>query len=73
MAFTGHALTAFDVSIHFTGEDGYLNTRIQGPLTMVNLWYYFSKFDHIFSVPALFFLYLGMKGLYRSSIEEEEV
>lgn len=73
VAFTGHSLAAFVDSTHFTsGETGYLSTRLLGPLSNVKLLYYFTKLDHLFSVPALFFLYLGMKSIYRSSCEEEE-
>ncbi|WP_153304805.1 hypothetical protein [Desulfocapsa sulfexigens] len=72
VAFTGHSLAAFVDSVHFTREGGYLTTRLQGPLTNVKLWFYFTKLDHLFSVPALYFLYLAMKGIYRSSCEEEK-
>ena len=73
VAFSGHSLAAFVDSAHFTnGENGYLSTRLLGPLTNVKLLYYFTKLDHLFSVPGLFFLYLGMKSIYRSSCEEEE-
>lgn len=73
VAFTGHSLASFVDSADFTRETGYLSTRLQGPFTSVKLWYYFTKLDHLFSVPSLFFLYLAMRGIYRSSCEEEEV
>ena len=73
VAFTGHSLASFVDSADFTRETGYLSTRLQGPFTSVKLWYYFTKLDHLFSVPSLFFLYLGMRGIYRSSCEEEEL
>ncbi len=73
VAFTGHSLAAIVDSAHFTGgETGYLSSRLLGPLSSVKFLYYFTKLDHLFSVPALFFLYLGMKNIYRSSCEEEE-
>ena len=73
VAFTGHSLAAFVDSSHFTSaETGYLSTRLLEPLSNLKLLYYFTKLDHLFSVPALFFLYLGMKSIYRSSCEEEE-
>lgn len=56
VAFTGHSLAAFVDSSHFTdGETGYLNARLLGPLTNVKLLYYFTKLDHLFSLPAFFF------------------
>jgi hypothetical protein len=73
VAFTGHSLASYVDSADFTRETGYLSTQLQGPLTSVKLWFYFTKLDHLFSVPSLFFLYLGMKGIYRSSFEEKEV
>jgi hypothetical protein len=73
VAFTGHALTPFIDSASFSSESGYLSTRMEGPFTGVKLWYYFTKLDHLFSVPSLFCLYLGMKAIYRSSCREEAV
>ncbi len=73
MAFADHTLASVIDSAHITGGSDYLTTRLQGPATSVNVGYYVTKLDHIFSVPALFFLYLGMKGIYKSSIKEEEV
>jgi len=73
VAFTGHSLTSLIDSSDFTRETGYLSTRLQGPFTSVKIWYYFTKLDHLFSVPSLFCLYLGMKGIYNSSCREEEI
>lgn len=73
VAFTGHSL-AFQVdNSFFVTDNGYLNTRLIGPFSNLKLLVYFTKLDHLFSIPALLCLYLGMKGLYRSSLEEEEV
>lgn len=73
VAFTGHALDALAGSVTFSSDTGYLSTRLQGPFTSLKFWYYFTKLDHLFSIPALFFLYLGMKALYRNTMEEKEV
>jgi len=72
VAFTGHALVPYINSAHFIQDTGYLNAHLQGPFTSVQLWYYFTKLDHLFSVPALFFLYLGMKNIYHSSTREDK-
>jgi len=72
-AFTGHSLTPYMDSSFFVAENGYLSTRLLGPFTNLKLFVYFTKLDHLFSIPALLCLYLGMKGLYRSSLEEEDV
>ena len=72
VAFTGHILAAFVTSADYVSGTGYLDARLQGPFTSVKLWYYFSRLDHLFSVPSLFFLYLSMRAIYRSRCEEEE-
>ncbi|MBU0944322.1 MAG: hypothetical protein KJ804_00105 [Proteobacteria bacterium] len=72
MAFTGHWLGTFiDTSVFIT-ESGYLSAKMVGPIDMTKMVYYFTKLDHIFSVPALFFLYLCMRSLYKTSCEEEK-
>ena len=73
MAFTGHSLASYVHNADFTREAGYLSTQLLGPFTSVKLWFYFTKLDHLFSIPSLFFLYLAMKNIYRSSCEEEKV
>lgn len=73
VAFTGHSLASYVDSSFYLSENGYLSTRLPGPFTNIKLLVYFTKLDHLFSIPALLCLYLGMKGLYRSSLEEEEV
>ncbi len=73
MAFTGHCLASYVDKADFTREAGYLSTQLLGPFTSVKLWFYFTKLDHLFSIPSLFFLYLAMKNIYRSSCEEEKV
>lgn len=73
VAFTGHSLAEYIDNDHFIHDEGYLTTRLQGPFTSIKFWYYFTKLDHLFSVPSLYFLYLGMRGIYRSSCKEEEI
>jgi hypothetical protein len=73
VAFTGHSLDGLVDSVNFNDDNGYLGTRLLGPFTNLKLWYYFTKLDHLFSIPALVFLYLGMKAIYRNTMEEKEV
>ena len=73
VAFTGHVIAFHIHSSDFSHEAGYLSTRLLGPLTSVKFWYYFTQLDHLFSIPALFFLYLAMKSIYRSSADEEQL
>jgi hypothetical protein len=73
VAFTGHSLAPYVEPSFYTSGNGYLSTHLVGPFSSLKLWVYFTKLDHLFSIPALLCLYLGMKGLYHSSLEEEEV
>ena len=73
VALTGHSIASHVDESFFTSENGYLTTRLHGPFTSLKLWFYFTKLDHLFSIPALLCLYLGMKGIYRSSLKEEEL
>ncbi len=72
VAFTGHWVGQTIHVSQIVINSGYLSAKIAGPLTTSKLIYYFTKLDHLFSVPALFFLYLCMKSLYRKSCEEEK-
>lgn len=66
VAFVGHAL-AGNIDAHIVaGAGGYLRGRIQGENTFTTVLFYLAKFDHIIVVPALFFLYKGMRTLYQS-------
>lgn len=72
VAFTGHAVESLiDVS-DIEAYSGYLSAKIAGPINPAKLIYFFTKLDHLFSVPALFLLYLCMLSLYRRSCEEED-
>ena len=71
VAFTGHIVGTFIGASDIIKESGHLSTRIAGPITPTKLIYYFTKLDHIFSVPALFCLYLCMRSLYLRSCKEE--
>lgn len=71
VAFTGHWLGgSIDLS-DVIQDNGYLSARIVGPITTNKLIYYFTKLDHLFSVPGIFFLYLCLRSLYFAICEEE--
>ncbi|MBU0960453.1 MAG: hypothetical protein KKD01_01825 [Proteobacteria bacterium] len=72
VAFTGHWIGDVIDKDYFVTESGYLSAKIIGPLNTIKLVYYFTKLDHIFSVPALFCLYLCMRSLYKTSCGEEK-
>jgi hypothetical protein len=68
VAFVGHAV-AGHIDENMIVATSYLQARIQGPVNLHTLVFYIAKFDHFVAVPALFFLYIGMRSLYRS-VEE---
>jgi len=72
VAFTGHWIGQTIHVSEIVINSGYLSAKIAGPLSTSKLIFYFTKLDHLFSVPALFFLYLCMKSLYHKSCEEEK-
>lgn len=72
VTFTGHWAGSFIDKGSFVTASGYLSTKIAGPIDMTKLVYYFAKLDHIFSVPALFCLYLCLRSLYKASCKEEK-
>ncbi len=69
VAFVGHAV-AIHIDAHVVPAAGYLHSRIQGPITLYKIIFFITKFDHVLAVPALFFLYVGMRSLYRSSAKK---
>lgn len=71
VAFTGHLLATSIESGDMIKESGYFSARITSPITTIKLIYYLTKLDHIFSVPAMFCLYLCLRSLYLTSCEEE--
>ncbi len=72
VTFTGHLVGGFIDKGTFVTESGYFSTKIAGPINMTKMIYYFAKLDHIFSVPALFCLYLCLRSLYKASCKEEK-
>lgn len=72
VTFTGHWLGAHIDKSDFVSESGYLSAKITGPIDMTKMIYYVTKLDHIFSVPALIYLYLCLRSLYKASCEEEK-
>jgi hypothetical protein len=71
VAFTGHWVGESIEANDIIKESGYLSSKIAGPITTTKLIYYFTKLDHIFSVPAMFCLYLCLRSLYFATCKEE--
>ena len=72
VAFTGHWVGELIAPEDIVKEFGYFSSKIIGPLTVTKLLYYFTKLDHLFSVPAIFCLYLCLKSLYLATCVEED-
>lgn len=72
VAFSGHWLGFHIVETDIIRPSGYFSSQIIGPLSVLKLIYYSATLDHLLSVPALFFLFLSLRALYRSSDEAEK-
>ncbi len=66
VAFVGHSAADHVDATTIRAAEGYLSGRIHGPYDLQTIIFYVAKFDHLLAVPALFFLYMGMRTLYRS-------
>jgi len=63
MTVAGHAASCFIDVVHFASP-GTIHARLLPPITPLKLLYYIAKFDHFVCVPALFFLFLGIRSFY---------
>ena len=72
VAFIGHAMTAHLAIDHISTAKGYLHSRLVGSMNVQKIVYYVTRFDHFIIVPALFFLFLGVRSLYRD-VEAREI
>lgn len=72
IAFVGHfaGLYLEPHALHQT--DCYLDIRLLSPFTFNKYLYFITKLDHLIYVPALFFLYLGLRSFYRSVVKAED-
>ena len=71
-AFTGHAVSATLAAEHIFSETGYLNKTLIGSMDLHKTVFYLTRFDHLIIVPALFFLFIGMRSLYKQHNQEVE-
>ncbi|WP_448873835.1 hypothetical protein [Desulfobulbus propionicus] len=66
LAFVGHIAGAYLDPASLQRTDSYLQTRLTDPLTLNKALYFVTKLDHLIYVPALFFLFLGLRSFYHS-------
>jgi hypothetical protein len=71
-AFSGHWLGFHINNSDIIRPSGYFSSQIIGPITSIKFIYFCATLDHLLSVPALFFLFLCLRSLYRSIDKEEE-
>ena len=67
IAFTGHLSGLFLDPQALDQTDCYLETRLVSPFTLGKYLYFITKLDHLIYVPALFFLFIGLRSFYRSA------
>lgn len=72
VALTGHEAHHYMKPTDFFYGDSYFQTTLISPLSSLKLTYYLTKLDHLFSVPALFFLYLALRAFYHATIEQKK-
>jgi len=64
VAFIGHAVTFHLAEEHISDAGSFLHSRLLGPMNLSKTLFYITRFDHLLVVPALYFLYLGLRTLY---------
>ena len=72
LAFIGHEMTHYMRPEDFSNSSNYLQTKLNGPLTLVKLLYYTAKLDHLLAVPAMFFLHLWLRNFYKRTLNSGE-
>ncbi len=70
VAFVGHAVAFHLAPEHIAQPSSYFHSRLLGPMDTSKMLFYITRFDHLLVVPALFFLYLGLRTLY-AQVESE--
>lgn len=66
LAFVGHLADLYLDPQALLQTDCYLQTQLLSPMTLNKYLYFITKLDHLIYVPALFFLFLGLRSFYRS-------
>jgi hypothetical protein len=72
VAFTGHWLGFYIANSDIVRPSGYFSSQLVGPLSSIKIIYFCATLDHLFSLPAIFFLFLSLRTLYHSVEKEDE-
>ena len=70
-ALLGHWMTHLIDEAAFDLSKGYWWSELRYPLGPIKLLFYFTRMDHLFSLPALFFLMLSLRSFYRQAIKDK--
>jgi hypothetical protein len=73
VAFIGHAVTFHLASEYIADAGSFFHSRLLGPMNRTKFLFYVTRFDHLLVVPALYFLYLGLRSLHGQVKEAREV
>ncbi len=71
VAFSGHTVATQLAPEHIAGAASYFHARLLGPMDLIKVFFYITRFDHLLLVPALYCLCVGLRSLYFS--DEREV
>lgn len=66
LALTGHAAGLLLSPEDFVSRNGLVATHLVGEVTAAKVLYFLGKLDHLLCVPALLFLFLGLRSFYRN-------
>ncbi|MBV5316206.1 MAG: hypothetical protein JZU50_00200 [Desulfobulbaceae bacterium] len=69
IAFVGHLAGVYLDPQALLQADHYFQTRLLGPFTLNKYLYFITKLDHLIYVPAMFFLFLGLRSFYLSVVK----
>ena len=70
LAFCGHIVGVYLPLESLSKPEQYLHAQLFGPFTFDKILFFAAKLDHLLCVPALFFLFLGIRSFYRNAVAE---
>jgi hypothetical protein len=71
LAFVGHLAGVYLDPEALLQTDCYLQTRLLSPLSLNRSLFFITKLDHLIYVPALFFLFLGLRSFYHAAAKSD--
>ncbi len=69
LAFIGHIAGVYLAPDALLQTGCFMQTRLLAPFTLNKILYFITKLDHLIYVPALFFLFIGLRSFYHSVAE----